>query len=177
LQSFDLCWKALRYFPFERLSAFSIHDRPFFRLQHAGNDDEEKIDGIGVQRFMVLVRNNNIKQIKKERYNVLAFPRQLRTESPIHSAVSLHLIEMVAFLIEQGMDENGIDGNGQTPLHLCAGRGVVQLLKLLLHRGAHHDIHDNEGRTPADLAKIGGHKECWEILFNLGKGVKRAPRN
>jgi hypothetical protein len=66
-------------------------------------------------------------------------------------------IAAIQFGIEQGVDVNAVDGNGQTALHIAAGQSSARIVSALVERGAKVDIKNKQGRTPLDLARgIGG---------------------
>jgi ankyrin repeat protein len=66
-------------------------------------------------------------------------------------------IAAIRFSIEQGVDVNAVDVNGQTALHVAAGQSSERIVSALIERGAKLEIKDKQGRTPIDVAKgIGG---------------------
>jgi ankyrin repeat protein len=66
-------------------------------------------------------------------------------------------IAAIQFSVEQGVDINAVDGNGQTALHIAAGQSSERIVAALVERGAKLDIKDQQGRTPLDVAMgIGG---------------------
>ena len=66
-------------------------------------------------------------------------------------------IAAIQFSLEQGVDINAVDGNGQTALHVAAGQSSARIVAALVERGARMDVKDKQGRTPLDVARgIGG---------------------
>ena len=62
--------------------------------------------------------------------------------------------ELVALMIEQGLDVNQRDARGNTPLHAAAYFGHDEIVALLLKAGAQRDIENRGGRTPLDMARV-----------------------
>jgi ankyrin repeat protein len=66
-------------------------------------------------------------------------------------------IAAIRFSVEQGVDINAVDGNGQTALHVAAGQSSERIVSALVEGGARVTIKDKQGRTPIDVARgIGG---------------------
>ena len=74
----------------------------------------------------------------------------------LHRAAYHNEIEIVAFLVEMGLDINAKDDKGQTPLHWPANYGKVQMVNYLITMGA--DVNPVatdgffSGETPLDAA-------------------------
>jgi len=62
--------------------------------------------------------------------------------------------ELVALMIEQGLDVNQRDARGNTPLHAAAYFGHDEIVTLLLKAGAQRDVENRGGRTPLDMARV-----------------------
>ncbi len=74
----------------------------------------------------------------------------------IHSACYGRHVELVEWLLIQGVDPNAIGNFGYTPLHFSVYYGdekSANLVRLLLKFGSDPDIEDCFGFTPAELAK------------------------
>jgi len=56
------------------------------------------------------------------------------------------------YLLEQGVDVNGVDGFGATALHTAAKRGYVEVVRFLAAHGANLNAADRFGNTPLDYA-------------------------
>ena len=74
----------------------------------------------------------------------------------LHRAAYHNEVEIVAFLVEMGLDINAKDDQGQTPLHWPANYGKVQMVNYLISMGA--DVNPVatdgifSGETPLDAA-------------------------
>ncbi len=62
-------------------------------------------------------------------------------------------LDVVALLIERGVDVNHRDARGNTPLHAAARFGNDEIVGLLLENGADAEIENRGGRTPEELAR------------------------
>jgi ankyrin repeat protein len=90
-------------------------------------------------------------------------------------------IEAIQFGVQQGVDVNAVDGNGQTALHIAAGQSSERIVVALVERGAKLDIKDKQGRTPIDVARgVGGRgqpvarSDVVEALRRLANAVGNA---
>jgi hypothetical protein len=62
------------------------------------------------------------------------------------------ILEAVTLLVEQGVDVNAFNANGQTIFHNAAQRGHNTVIEYVASKGAKLDRRDRQGRTPLDLA-------------------------
>jgi len=88
----------------------------------------------------------------------------------IHSAANGDQADVVALLLDFGVNINARDEDGMTPLHRAAD-GNLRTARLLIERGADLNIQDKQGYTPASLAISGQTKEGFEIaniIFKSG---------
>jgi ankyrin repeat protein len=72
--------------------------------------------------------------------------------------------DMVALLLEHGVNVNKGDNEGETPLMLAAGSGNQELVVSLLSKGADKKAKDAEGRTAQKHAELAGHTEIAKLL-------------
>lgn len=84
--------------------------------------------------------------------------------APIHSAVAIQNVAMVALLLENGANVNIQQTQGVTALHSAAHRGQVPMVKLLLKHGADKTLKMGDGKTPLDFAIAAGHREVVKLL-------------
>jgi len=74
------------------------------------------------------------------------------------------------YLIEQGVDIDAQDWEGQTPLHGALfwaqwhPADALAVIKVLLARGADPRIRNDKGQTPAELAKDYGTDDVRALL-------------
>ena len=73
--------------------------------------------------------------------------------------------DIVAFLLEQGMDVNSRLWNGRTPLMAAAAGGMTETVNLLLGRGGRPDLGDEQGRTPLHDAAVTGRVDVMSALL------------
>lgn len=89
-------------------------------------------------------------------------------------AITYDNIEMVKYLIEQGIDVNKTNRrSGFTPLMAAACYGRAEIAKLLLDSGASKEASDSKGFNATDFARKMNKKSVLELLdFD-----KDSPRN
>lgn len=68
--------------------------------------------------------------LKKSNPNLLEKDQYNRTF--LHIAAASGNLELISFLIDQGLDVNEIDGTGWTPLHFAAEKNQLEATKLLI---------------------------------------------
>lgn len=78
-------------------------------------------------------------------------------------------IDTVKQLLDNKVNPNSKDSDGETALHYAALKGHSEVVNLLLKKGANPNIKDKDGGTPLMSAAWGGHAEVVNIL--LGKGA------
>ena len=67
------------------------------------------------------------------------------------------LLEALKLCVEQGLDIDAFNANGQTLLHLAVQRGADSIVRYLAESGAKLDMKNKQGRTPMDIALgVGG---------------------
>jgi ankyrin repeat protein len=67
------------------------------------------------------------------------------------------LLEALKLCVEQGLDIDAFNANGQTILHLAVQRGADSIVRYLAESGAKLDMKNEQGRTPMDIALgVGG---------------------
>ena len=72
--------------------------------------------------FMWILKNKNSDIHERDQFN----------RTFLHLAASGGNCQLVQFLVDQGLDVNGIDGTGWTPLHFAVERKRIDVVKLLL---------------------------------------------
>jgi uncharacterized protein len=77
--------------------------------------------------------------------------------------------QIVAWLLENGVNPNYRYGPGYTPLLTAAANGRLEIVKLLLARGADPTAETDDGHSAADLAEQRQHSEVHAFL--QGRGV------
>lgn len=82
----------------------------------------------------------------------------------LHLAAFLKFPELVAFLIQRGIDIDLRDRNGYTALHFAASVQSVECARVLLQAGAADDIVNVLGKTPAEVAPAGFLQDLLEGL-------------
>ena len=89
------------------------------------------------------------------------------TYQPIHFAVEHGHIEVIDYLLRQGVSVNTPDRRQRTPLMAAVDNGHTEAVKLLLERGANVNA-GSEFRSALDMSEEKGYKEISAILRRAG---------
>lgn len=92
-----------------------------------------------------------------------AVSRNRMRVAPLHSAAAGQT-EVVALLIDWGVDVNTSHQAGYTALHAAAQRGDPDLVRALLRAGADPAAVTSDGRTAQALATDGGHRDVAALI-------------
>jgi ankyrin repeat protein len=101
------------------------------------------------------------------------FGASLKCESDcgslIADAVLGRQLQLIPFLVREGVEINLISRDGFTPLMLAAGNGVADAIPVLLANGAKVDLRDsNHGLTAYLHAALVGDKAAGRMLIEAG---------
>ncbi len=72
----------------------------------------------------------------------------------LHYAAEGGCLEVVKFLIDEGINVNIINGYGSIALHNAAYRGDLEIIRFLLEKGANPTIRNKDGKNPRDVAVL-----------------------
>lgn len=103
---------------------------------------------------------------------LIANPHVLGFDSPfgtwLHVAAKCGNLDVVKYLVEQGMNVNARGGiTGGAPVDLAASQGHPRVVKYLLTHGAELDVSEPE-RNPLFGAIYGGHTAVARLLIDSG---------
>ncbi|MDA0966918.1 MAG: S8 family serine peptidase [Proteobacteria bacterium] len=101
-------------------------------------------------------------------YALFGFGKVQRAGVPIIEATELGNGEYVKNLIEQGVDINAVDKNGQTALMRAAAAGNDQMVAILITNGADIGLQDSKGNTALHYAAANDHASTTKMLINNG---------
>jgi hypothetical protein len=91
-------------------------------------------------------------------------------ENALHDAVRANDLEVVRFLISQGIEVNKADEYGYTPLHLAVRLHNLEITKFLISNGANVNTWDNFGDTPLlDSTRNNDTEISKELICNGSK--------
>ena len=94
--------------------------------------------------------------------------------TPIMAASRGGQVEVIRFLLEQGVDRENGDPEGSTPLHYAAKYGRLHVMHYLLEQGADKEKANNDSETPLLLAAFGGRVEVVRVLVEHGAEKDKA---
>lgn len=82
----------------------------------------------------------------------------------VHIASERGSSDIVAELLNYGVNVNSRDSSNKTPLHKAASRGHTSVVQLLIQRDADKSAQDNQGAMPCHRAAESGHLEAFKAL-------------
>lgn len=92
--------------------------------------------------------------------------RSNRLWTALHFAAKGSNCEIIKFILDQKVEFNVKDINGQSPLHVAAEYGQTDIVRFFLSKKISSiDVVDNYGETPLHIAAQRGHRELVEILL------------
>lgn len=92
-----------------------------------------------------------------------AVKKEVKSATPLATAISKGDIETVRKFIEYGADINE-KSNGMTPLMIAARYNQVEIIKLLLGKGANLKLADDKGLTALRYAELSNATQAAEML-------------
>ncbi|UPA55776.1 ankyrin repeat domain-containing protein [Wolbachia pipientis] len=98
--------------------------------------------------------NCNLEIVKFSVENLLDIDTQISKLTTLHYAAGEGCLEVVKFLIDEGINVNIINGYGSTALHNAAYRGNLEIIRVLLEKGVNPTIRNKDGKNPRDVAVL-----------------------
>ncbi|WP_264337296.1 ankyrin repeat domain-containing protein [Wolbachia endosymbiont (group B) of Dolichovespula media] len=99
--------------------------------------------------------NCNLDVVKFSVKNLLSINTQIPRLTALHCAAEGKCLELVKFLVNEGVDINDTGRyKGWTVLHSAAYGGNLEIVKFLLERDANPNTRDTDGKNPRDVAVI-----------------------
>nr|XP_034311437.1 transient receptor potential cation channel subfamily A member 1 isoform X1 [Crassostrea gigas] len=98
-----------------------------------------------------------MRQLQPEKFMTASKKTDILKMTPLHRAALFNHVNVVKFLIDEGVEVNAVDSQKRTPLLLAASKGAWKTVHLLLESGADISLKDNKNRNFLHLAiKYGG---------------------
>src|SRR5262249_43822886 len=72
------------------------------------------------------------------------------------TAMMASSLDAIKLLVDNGVDVNAFNTNGQTIVHNAAARGANAIIQYVAEKGARLDKKDKQGRTPLEIATGAG---------------------
>jgi pectate lyase len=95
--------------------------------------------------------------------------------SSIHIAAQLGDLERVKAFLEEGIDVNAKDENGDTPLHIAAEQDYNDIASLLIDQGGNVNARNQKNYTPLYNAISNSNKDLVGLLIGKGADVNVTP--
>ena len=100
-------------------------------------------------------QNCNLDVVKFSVENLLSVNTRVPRLTALHCAAEGNCLELVKFLVNEGVDINDTGRyKGWTVLHSASYGGNLEIVKFLLARGANPNTRDTDGKNPRDVAVI-----------------------
>ncbi|NSX83945.1 hypothetical protein GOM44_07500, partial [Wolbachia endosymbiont of Atemnus politus] len=119
------------------------------------------------ERMFVALAEGNLESIKdclKKGADIKA--RSVNLWTTLHFAAKGPSLEIIKFVLNQNLNVNVKDINGQSPLHIAAAHGRKYIISFfVVEMGLCVDDVDNHGKTPLHIAAQNGHKDTVEVLL------------
>ena len=87
---------------------------------------------------------------------------------PLAIAAAYGQVDVVEWLISEGMSVNIVDRDGYSPLHSAAWTGNLAVVRLLIGAGGDVNRKTSDGHTPLSLAEKNGHGDVAQYLKTAG---------
>lgn len=90
----------------------------------------------------------------------------------IHMAAMQGYLDIIKYLLSQGVEVQTQDTNGLTALHLAVWKGRLASTKYLVSQGADINGNRNKGKfTPLHISVIANHTDIAEWLLTASAGI------
>lgn len=106
-----------------------------------------------------------------------AVATDVRNDTPIHIAVAGGHLDVVRYLLDQGVPVDVGDNEGTTPLGGAVIHGHTEIAQLLIDRGARIDATDVNGETPLHWAVYNGRTELARMFIGFGADINARKTN
>ena len=85
--------------------------------------------------------------------------------------------EIIALLLDHGVDVNILDDNEQCALMIASQHGHVQIVQRLLHHGAQPNLKDSNGLSSLMMASQNSHHDTAQVLLKYGAEIDSQSSN
>ncbi len=106
------------------------------------------VTGCSFTTNKILKNEQNTKSAKLSTHKAALVTDDFLSESALHDAVRANDLELVQFLVKQGIEKNRQDQYGYTPLHLAVRLHNFEITKYLIAKGANVNTYDVYDDTP-----------------------------
>ncbi|MGN6111604.1 MAG: ankyrin repeat domain-containing protein [Luteimonas sp.] len=107
----------------------------------------------------------------------LGYPLTSAHRNVLHGAVQMSSLEMIRFIVANGVDPNAPTGAGATPLMAAAAENRLDVVRELVAAGARVDVREQHGGTALHYAMVCHDQAMIDFLVEAGAPVdKRALR-
>jgi len=153
----------------------------FTPLYYAAQNDHMEIIQLLIARGADVNAKNNKDQtaldiaMRENHKEIVELLAKVTNISSIHAAAQLGDLEKVKAFLEEGMDVNAKDENGQTSFHIAVSNNHKDIAELLIKQGADVNAKDKYNYTPLYYAMFNIDKDMVRLLVNNGADVNITP--
>ena len=135
---------------------------------------EEQVSVEVDYNFELQKKDETIKNLKEQGYSLKENRCKIKPidfEPNIFRAAELDKRSSVDYLINNGVDKEKKDSNGQTALQIATIRNHLSVVQCLVENGANINTQDNYGMTPLHRACMYGYVKIVEYLIQHGANL------
>lgn len=120
----------------------------------------------------MILKNENYKDaffnpIEKQTLKINLTSAEGRPRTMLMYAIEQKFIDFVYLLVENGIDVNETNKDGETALMIAAINNEIEIVNLLMKYGADINAKDNDGISVLQYAAIGGTKDSDTRVFRI----------
>ncbi len=138
-------------------------------------DVKEKVNGSLKADFEKTFDSGNFPLLKHflEEHNLIHFMRDARGNTVLHLMAAHQVPKNLQPLINEGLDVNAINDQGESPLHCASKTRCLSNVKLLLNEGSKLNTIDNFGNSALHIAAACGRLNIVEFLTEQGLDISQ----
>ena len=130
----------------------------------------DRLDENGKADLQSIIRQKNPKLVENfiEEHNVSHFLRDAEGNTMLHLFCGSLFPKNIKPLIQEGLDVNSTNYNGDSPLHLASSTFCISNIEILIENGADLTKKNKRGETCLHIAARYGRKDVINYLLSQG---------